>query len=359
MMSGGTIHASVASISVRASKACPNAINHATRNSSVPEVSSCKVYGSGVMRGLAPALQVLGRRLPVDENAGGRIVAVARSWKGGAPWSVHLSGNAATRVSITRISLRNSCGVIRSIAPSSSASAAGIAARRNPSPRGDVRGRGASNFLVDPGRGADVCPAFWRADHNPSVILVEHSATCETGFEIALNARMILVEAKTEAGRHMVLAGRRARHRLRMMHAPKRGGYFVPGDASLPVRLAALGAFHDHGSRQAVGLRKALRPTSYQRHRLSLLLAILDRMQQPSSEPATVRQIVRDLMCSGLEHERAIEWKTSSYRRQAQRLIAEARRMMTTGYRDLLRGSMRPVVTDRHRDGRDTGDRLL
>jgi hypothetical protein len=262
------------------------------------------------------------------------------------------------RVSIIRISRRNFCGAIRSIAPSSFASAVRISARRNPSPRGDVRVRGASNFFVDPGREADVCPAFWRADHNPSVILVEHSGRRETGFETALNARTILIEAETEAGRHMVLAGRRARHRLLILHTPKRDGYFVPGDGSLPVRLAALGAFHDRGSRPAVGSRTALRPTAYQRHRLSLLLAILDRMQQPSSEPPTVRHIVRDLMCSSLEHERAIEWKTSSHRRQAQRLIAEARRMMTTGYRDLLRGSMRPVLDDRHSGGRDTGDKL-
>ncbi len=43
-------------------------------------------------------------------------------------------------------------------------------------------------------------------------------------------------------------------------------------------------------------------------------------------------------------YERAIEWKTSSHRRQAQRLVAEARRMMATGYRDLLKGSMRPAL---------------
>ena len=233
-----------------------------------------------------------------------------------------------------------------------------MAARRNPSPQGDVRVRGASSFLVDPIRGADVYPAFWRPDHNPSVILVEHSGASGTGFETALNARTILTEAETETGRHMVLAGRRARHRLLMMHSSARDGYFFPGDNSLSVRLAALGAFHDHGDRQALGSRTALKPTAYQRHRLSLLLAILDRMQQPSSEPATVRHVVRDLMFSGLEHERAIEWKTSSHRRQAQRLIAEARRMMATGYRDLLRGSMRPVLDDRHSGGHDTGDKL-
>ncbi len=301
-------------------------------------------WRSRVIRPLARALQVLGRRLPAAENAGGRTLALARPLKGGAPWSAHPNGKAATRVSIFRISRRNSCAAIRIIALTSSASAAGIAAQRNPSPQGEVRVRGASNFLVDPTRGADVCPAFWRADHNPGVVLVERSAARGTRFEIALHARAILAEAETEAGRHMVLAGRQARHRILMMHPGERDGYFVPGDRALPIRLAALGAFHAPRSRQAAASRTALKPTAYQRRRLSLLLAILDRLQQPSREPATVRQIAHELVLPGLGYERAIEWKTSSHRRQAQRLVAEARRMMATGYRDLLKGSMRPAL---------------
>ena len=177
-------------------------------------------------------------------------------------------------------------------------------------------------------------------------------------FETALHARTILAEAETEAGRHIVLAGRRARHRLVMMHSAERDGYFVPGDRSIPIRLAARGAFHDRRGRQASGSPAALKPTAYQRRRLALLLAILDRLEQPSRGPATVRQITRDLLLPGLGYERAIEWKTSSHRRQAQRLIAEARRMMATGYRDLLRGSMRPALGSEHSGDCDTGDKL-
>lgn len=221
-----------------------------------------------------------------------------------------------------------------------------------------MRVRGASNFLADPALGADVCPAFWRPEHNPSVILVALSTACRKEFETALHARTILAEAKTEAGRHMVLAGRRARHRLLMMHSTKHDGYFVPGDRSLPIRLAALGAFHDPRGRQTSGSPAALKPTAYQRRRLALLLAILDRLEQPSCEPATVRQITRDLLLPRIDYERAIEWKTSSHRRQAQRLIAEARRMMATGYRDLLKGSMRPALSSEPSDDRGTGDRL-
>jgi hypothetical protein len=162
----------------------------------------------------------------------------------------------------------------------------------------------------------------------------------------------MLAQAKTERGRHIVLASMRARHRLVITHSAERDGYFVPKDHSIPIRLAALGAFHDLRSRQTVGSPAALKPTAYQRRRLALLLAILDRLEQS----ATVRQIAHELVLPGLGYERAIEWKTSSHRRQAQRLIAEARRMMAIGYRDLLRGSMRPALFSEPGDDRDFDD---
>lgn len=148
-----------------------------------------------------------------------------------------------------------------------------------------------------------------------------------------------------------MLASTRARHRLVVMYSAERDGYFLPAD-SIPIRLAALGAFHDFRGRQTVGSPAALKPTAYQSRRLALLLAVLDRLEQS----APVRQIAHELVLPGLGYERAIEWKTSSHRRQAQRLIAEARRMMATGYRDLLRSSMRPALFSEPGDDRDFDD---
>ena len=55
-MSGGTVHASVASNSVRASQSCPNAVDHARRNASVPEVSAGKFCASDLIRIAAPSI---------------------------------------------------------------------------------------------------------------------------------------------------------------------------------------------------------------------------------------------------------------------------------------------------------------
>lgn len=167
-----------------------------------------------------------------------------------------------------------------------------------------------------------------------------------------------MTEGETEAGRHLVLAGRHARHRLLVMRsaATSPGGYVVAADSSMPVRLAALSAFHeDPRSPQAGAARAALKPSAYQRHRLALLLAILDRLEQSPRDPPTIRQIAGELVFPSRTFERAIDWKSSSHRRQAQRLVAEARRMMTTGYRDLLRSCTRRDGTTDHGDIRGAG----
>ena len=240
--------------------------------------------------------------------------------------------------------------------PSSPASAVQVTAKRKLSPAGEARVHGASNFLVDPASGADVCPALWRPEDNPSVVVVASSAMCRKELASAFHMRSPLVEAEAGADRHLVLAGKHARHRLVVTPPAARDGYIVRADRSMSVRLAALSAFHEHPrSRQAIAARAALTPSPYLRHRLVLLLAILDRLDPPSGEPATVRQIARDLTFPGQDYDRAIEWKSSSDRRQTQRLVAEARRMTTTGYRDLLTGSMRLASRTERCDGSDEG----
>lgn len=217
-----------------------------------------------------------------------------------------------------------------------------VTAKRKLSPGGGARVHGASNFLVDPAAGTDECPALWRPEDNPGVLVVAASAVCRQEFASALQTRSLVAEAEVGPDRHIVLAGKHARHRLLMTPPAARGGYIVRADCSISVRLAALSAFHGpQRSRQATAARATLTPSPYLRHRLVLLLAILDRLDPNSGEPATVRQIARDLTFRGHDYDRAIEWKSSSGRRQTQRLIAEAHRMVTTGYRDLLKCSPR------------------
>jgi hypothetical protein len=226
-----------------------------------------------------------------------------------------------------------------------------LTAQRKLSPAGGARVHGASNFLVDPASRADDCPALWRPEDNPSVIVAASSAVCRKELASGLQTGSLVAAAEVGAERHIVLAGKHARHRLVMTPLAARDGYIVPADRSMSVRLAALSAFHEHQrSRQASAARATLTPSPYLRHRLVLLLAILDRVDPHSGEPATVRQIARDLTFRGHDYDRAIEWKSSSGRRQTQRLIAEARRMVATGYRDLLKCSPRHASRTGHCD---------
>ena len=210
------------------------------------------------------------------------------------------------------------------------------------------------NFFVDPSLGADVHPAVWRPADNPGVILAALSTECGSPFETALRKRPVLVEIRTEAGHHMVLAGKQARHRILITDYSDSGGYIVRADRAMPFALAALSAFHeDHSSPRAAAARAVLKPSAYQRHRLALLLAILDRFELPAGGRAPIRQIASELVFPGWTFERAIDWKSSSHRRQTQRLVAEARRMMATGYRDLLRGCMRQPIMGNELDDTD------
>lgn len=293
-----------------------------------------------------PSFPVLGMRGPSTRNAASQLVELVRAAKGGAPCSAHPNREAASTNSIFPISRRNSCGVIRTIATSSLARSARVAVNPRPSPRGEGRDHGALNFLVDPSLSADVCPAIWRPEDNPGVVLAAHGLRNCSLFKAALSGRPVLVDARTQNGHHLVLAGKRARHRILIGDHGDRAGYIVRADRSMPFALAALGAFHENrcGPRAAAA-RTILMPTAYQRHRLALLVSILDRLEQSASRGATIRQIAGELVFPGQTFDRAIDWKSSSHRRQTQRLVAEARRMMATGYRDLLRGCMRSQLT--------------
>lgn len=78
------------------------------------------------------------------------------------------------------------------------------------------------------------------------------------------------------------------------------------------------------------------RPTAYQQYRLKLLLAVLDMVNLPGSDAATTHMVARTLVYPRMKNCSSAEWKSSSERRQTQRLIDEATTLMRGGYRALL-----------------------
>ena len=65
------------------------------------------------------------------------------------------------------------------------------------------------------------------------------------------------------------------------------------------------------------------------------MLKLLDALDEAAGKNPTTRELATILGLSQTDL-RAIDWKTSSARRQTQRLVVEARQMAASGYRDLL-----------------------
>lgn len=178
-------------------------------------------------------------------------------------------------------------------------------------------------------------PAFWSPDIAASVIIADTSCDLLTKLP-GPTTRSLIAEHNDEAGRYVILQGIRARHRLRLFLRSKPSAPFefrVPVDSLVRARLAALSAFSLGACpKDSCGL------TAHRRHRLVCLLAILDLTEAPELDGSVLRRIAGLLLSGKMAQARAIEWKGSSDRRQAQRLLAEARRMTVNGYRQLLAG---------------------
>ena len=153
-----------------------------------------------------------------------------------------------------------------------------------------------------------------------------------------------LVEHRTCGGvRYVVVADRDGLHRMCL---PDRDAglslvcLIEPGKEA-ELRIAATARFCRHFAlSHAPAPVSPIQPTQFQRHRLIMLLEILDRINDPTSPHATVRAVARDLVYRNLRADRAAEWKSSSQRRQTQRLIFEAQQLTNGGYRALLKGKM-------------------
>lgn len=203
---------------------------------------------------------------------------------------------------------------------------------------------GGWKFPFPPEPSASASPAIWRACEAPSVMIFETAADLQypdQPGEAYFNDRVIVSEASNSSGRHLVLADKHGRHRLLLRTSATRpdAGYFVAADGHLAMRLSAIARLHDPTGRESGAKRgSSLRPTEYQKHRLVLMLRILDRQADPEGPPPTLRKVAMDIVYPKSQFDRAIEWKSSSERRQTQRLINEARYLMRTGYRHLLMG---------------------
>jgi hypothetical protein len=163
-----------------------------------------------------------------------------------------------------------------------------------------------------------------------------------------------IAEMTGENARHLILERAAFRHRLKIRSCPASAGsaFLIGADSKAATRIGALRAFLASGDRTVrCTAPSALEPTSYQRYRLMLLLRILDHLEQAPSE-ASLRMLASEIVYARELAVRSIEWKSSSHRRQTQRLVKVARHMVAAGYRRLLNGrgaegggtSLRPSV---------------
>jgi hypothetical protein len=140
--------------------------------------------------------------------------------------------------------------------------------------------------------------------------------------------------------RYLVLRGTFGAHRIELVvnarcRAPS---VALDLDAWLMPRLHCLGALMSGKP----DLPRRLRPTPCQAARLGLMLAVIDRLGEENNGPCILRAIATELAFPGVDPPaRAIEWKSSSIRRQTQRLVATARWLRDGGYRHLLQGRMK------------------
>lgn len=160
---------------------------------------------------------------------------------------------------------------------------------------------------------------------------------------IALPASAILTISHTDLdGKYLVVDAGETRHRLWITAGAIGDPLIILLSPSRdPLRIGAADAARALLAGGVVTPPAALAPSAFQRHRLTILLAVLDA----ALAGASARQIGHGIVYPRLAGQSAAAWKASSERRQVQRLIAEAKSMMTGGYRTLLTAEHSDFVT--------------
>lgn len=250
---------------------------------------------------------------------------------------------SSARLSISPDSRKSFCVAIRPIDRNMRRSCAAPKATEQLSGARRWPGSGGWTFPCAPDRPAAVEPAIWLAALSPTTVVLD-TADPDLGVATSVDLDdwpLILVDRQLSNGRHLVLADTDGPHRLWLRDtSPGRPlAYVIAKDASLDLRLAAVRRLE----RRLVGappakLPRGFTPTDFQRHKLSLLLDILDMMKDRGHPEATTYDIARTLLYVDMGVGRGSDWKNSSERRRTQRLIEEAFALRDGGYRVLLRG---------------------
>ncbi|NJM82988.1 MAG: DUF2285 domain-containing protein [Tabrizicola sp.] len=143
-----------------------------------------------------------------------------------------------------------------------------------------------------------------------------------------------LVEVSSETERNLVFAQGTARLRLCVRLSPARPvpALSIPCDANCALRLAAATRLQRVTHSDLGSTSRTTLPTPNQRIRFIQFLAIHDALEAGASS----RDLAFGLVLPNHRPLAGAVWKGSSERRQVLRLIADARRLVSSGYRKLL-----------------------
>jgi hypothetical protein len=172
-------------------------------------------------------------------------------------------------------------------------------------------------------------------------VVLAHGASDDHLLPQACQGFTAIADMTGENARHLILARAAFRHRVKIKACPvlDRPAFLIDADRKAPTRVAALRALLASGDRPVrCTAPSVLAPTSYQRYRLTLLLRILDYLEQAPSGATSLRTLASEIVYARELAVRSIEWTSSSHRRQTQRLVKVAKDMAAAGYRRLLNG---------------------
>jgi hypothetical protein len=198
-------------------------------------------------------------------------------------------------------------------------------------------GNGVCAFSFDPAIDPISAPALWDGALAAAVV-----ALCAAPPDMPPAQHLVsdfppLCAHDDRGDLHLVIDAGGGRHRLSLWRAAAtdRLAILLPPTAN-PVRIAAANAVR--GLLAGVPQPRptaVVAPSSFQRQRLVLLLAVLDAHLIGESTRAIGTSIVAPRL-AGIG---AAAWKASSERRRVQRLIGEALALARGGYRSLLSGT--------------------
>lgn len=143
-----------------------------------------------------------------------------------------------------------------------------------------------------------------------------------------------LAEVSFGVNYHMVVAKGETRLRLciHMSRAPSQDRLIISHDNYLATRLRSAARYEKAAHGRRLGPDRTASPAAYRRARLVLLLAVHDGLQAGAS----ARDLAFGLVFARHQPLAGAAWKGSDERRHTLRLIAEARKMVNGGYRNLL-----------------------